>query len=96
MGYRRVIYSKNKPYKNDNELKLDIKKDFEETFSKGFGKVNKYFHLDKHFCDYNIKAHLMSLGYNSFEDVNKNQQEYIYRSGNFPVWDDIVEEPISG
>lgn len=87
---------KNKPYKNDNELKLDIKKDFEETFSKGFGKVNKYFHLDKHFCDYNIKAHLMSLGYNSFEDVNKNQQEYIYRSGNFPVWDDIVEEPISG
>jgi len=87
---------KNKPYKNDNELKLDIKKDFEETFSKGFGKVNKYFHLDKHFCDYNIKAHLMSLGYNSFEDVNKNQQEYIYRNGNFPVWDDIVEEPISG
>lgn len=95
-GAYRAGDKKNKAYASEAELKSDMKCDFEETFRNGFGRVTKDCHLDKFLCDYEIKAHLLSLGYNSFESVHDDEMSHIYRSGNFPAWNQIEQEPISG
>lgn len=95
-GSFRDLPNKRTPYKSEDELVEDVKSDFEATWKLGFGTILRNQYLDKHLSNYAIKAHLLSLGYTSFEDVPEVERIQIYRSGNFPNWDTIVEEPISG
>lgn len=95
-GHYRNVPMKGKAYESTDELRNDLKKHFEETYSKGFAKVEKFFSLDKFFSDFDIKQHLISLGYNSFEEIDESQRKHVFRSEVFPDWDKIEEEPISG
>ena len=95
-GSFRDVPNKRTPYKSEDELVEEVKSDFEATWKLGFGTIQRNQYLDKHLSNYAIKAHLLSLGYTSFEDVPEVERIQIYRSGNFPNWDTIVEEPISG
>jgi len=87
---------KHTPYDSENALLKDFKDDFELTFKNGFGRTTKNIHLNKYFTDYDIKSFLLSIGYNSFDEVGESDRAYIYRNNNFPNWDEIEEEPISG
>ena len=95
-GSFRDLPNKRTPYKSEDELVEEVKSDFEATWKLGFTTILRNQYLDKHLSNYAIKAHLLSLGYTSFEDVHEVERIQIYRSGNFPDWDTIVEEPISG
>jgi len=85
---------KNSPYKDSGQLKDMFRRDIEDTFKNGFTRIEFKNHFDKHYCDYTIKEFLISLGYNSFEELKEDERPLIYKSGSFPKWDDIKEEPI--
>ncbi len=85
---------KNSPYKDSGQLKDMFRRDIEDTFKNGFTRVEFKNHFDKHYCDHTIKEFLISLGYNSFEELKEDERPLIYKSGRFPEWDDIKEEPI--
>ena len=87
---------KHTPYDSEDALLKDFKDDFELTFNLGFGRTTKNIHLNKYFTDYDIKSFLLSIGYNSFNEVAEGDQAYIYKNGNFPNWDEIEKEPVSG
>jgi len=87
---------KHTPYDSENALLKDFKDDFELTFKNGFARTTKNIHLNKYFTDYDIKSFLLSIGYNSFDEVGESDRAYIYKNNNFPNWDEIEEEPISG
>ena len=93
-SYRRDG-QKNTPYKNETELKKFFEEAFQRQFKYGFSRVVYDIPLDKFLLDSEIKKFLLSLGYNSFDEVNDHQKQKIYLSGNFPQWDSIVEEPIN-
>lgn len=93
-SYRRDG-QKNTPYKNETELKKFFEEAFQRQFKYGFSRVVYDIPLDKFLLDSEIKKFLLSLGYNSFDEVNDHQKKKIYLSGNFPQWDSIVEEPIN-
>jgi hypothetical protein len=87
---------KHTPYDSENALLKDFKDDFELTFKNGFARTTKNIHLNKYFTDYDIKSFLLSIGYNSFDEVGESDRAYIYKNNNFPNWDEIEDEPISG
>lgn len=95
-GKYRSPPNKGKPFQSDDELKESLKESFQTTFKRGFGRVEHGMKLDKFLPDIAIKSFLLSLGYTSFDDVSPDERANLYRSGNLPVWDAIVEEGISG
>lgn len=94
-NYKKGI-EKGNPYKNEDELKDMFRVDIEDTFKYGFARIVYNNHFDKHFCDFTIQQFLISLGYNSFDDISEDERSSIYKKGTFPEWDAISEEPISG
>ena len=86
---------RNSPYEDSGQLKDMFRRDIEDTFKNGFTRFEFKNHFDKHYCDHTIKEFLISLGYNSFEELKEDERPLIYKSGRFPKWDDIQEEPIS-
>ena len=95
-GVYRKGADANKPYANEEELKKFFKEDIEATFKFGFAKVVTGNYYNKHLCDFTIQQFLISLGYNSFDELDEASRSALYKDGVLPVWDEIVEEPISG
>jgi len=95
-GVYRKGSDANKPYANEEELKKFFKDDIEATFKAGFAKVVTGNYYNKHLCDFTIQQYLISLGYNSFDELDEASRSALYKDGNLPVWDDIEEEPING
>jgi len=95
-GQYRKGNEKNLPFEDENELRGVFKQDIEDGFQHGFSRIEHCIHLNKYLCDYTIQQFLMSLGYNSFDELKPDEQAFIYKNGHFPEWDDITEEPMSG
>lgn len=95
-GVYRKGADANKPYANEEELKKFFKDDIEATFKSGFAKVVTGNFYNKHLCDFTIQQFLISLGYNSFDELDEASRSALYKDGSLPVWDEIEEEPISG
>lgn len=87
---------KNVPYASEQELKDFFKHDIEQAFKPGFARVELNINFDKYFCDFTIQQFLISLGYNSFEEMKDEDRSNLYKYGRFPVWQEISEEGISG
>ena len=87
---------KNVPYASEQELKEFFKHDIEQAFKPGFARVELNINFDKYFCDFTIQQFLISLGYNSFEEMKEEERSNLYKYGRFPVWQEISEEAISG
>lgn len=92
-SYRRDG-QKNTPYKDESELKKYFEEAFQRQFMHGFTRVVYDITLDKFLPDSGIKKFLLSLGYNSFDEIDEQEKKSIYLSGNFPDWNSIEEEPI--
>lgn len=82
-------------YKNEEELTKDLQGDLETTFKYGLGAKSYDHTLNKYMTDHFIKTYLTELGYNSFDDVRESEKHYIYRNGEFPVWDSIEEDQLT-
>ena len=95
-GSYRERPDKGTAYNNETDLHEQIKLDLQDAWKDGFGRITHNVHLDKYLTHHGIKTHLISLGYNSFEDVSDAERKHIYRDGKFPVWNEITEELVSG
>ena len=91
-GLYRPAPEKKVPYEKTEELLEFFQMALEKTFKNGFKRIVTGISLDKYLPDYEIKNHLISLGYSSFEDVLENEKKAIYRSTNFPNWESIEQE----
>ena len=80
---------------NEEELTKDLKGDLETVFRYGLGAKSYDHTLNKYMTDHFIKTYLTELGYNSFDDVRESEKHYIYRNGEFPVWDSIEEDQLT-
>lgn len=79
------------PYNDDAELTTDMAKLFESTFKHGFIKNSKKdVHWDTLLVDHDMKSILMSLGYNSFDEMDSETISSLYKYGQHPQWNEIV------
>ena len=93
-GKYRNRPNKNVAFKDKNELLQEIISDFQHTWKSGFDSVSYGVPLNKYLTDFGIKAHLQSIGYTSFDDVLENEKRNVFKSGNFPDWNEIIEDSI--
>ena len=93
-GKYRNRPNKNVSYKDRNELLQDIISDFQHTWKSGFDSVSYGVPLNKYLTDFGIKTHLQSIGYTSFDDVPENEKRNVFKDGNFPDWNEIIEDSI--
>lgn len=96
MGNYRAPPNKGNPFVDENELKEQVKTDFEKTFRNGFGTVTHNMKLDRFLPDIAIKKFVESLGYSNFDEMNPDERANLYRSGLCPEWSQIKTEQISG
>ena len=94
-GSFRGKSKRNVAYKNEEELTKDIQSDLETVFRYGLGAKSYDHTLNKYMTDHFIKSYLTELGYNSFDDVRESEKHFIYRNGEFPVWDSIEEDQLT-